>query len=202
MIAGPNGAGKSTLTRLLRERGVEFGDYINPDEIAAELEGSYNARVARAQLIADQRRDACIDGKRSFSFETVMSHPSKVDILTRAKTAGFQDQLVFVGTADPRMNVTRVALRVAQGGHDVPEDRIIARWHRTMKLLHEAILAADEALIFDNSVGAAGTPRLIFRSTSQSDGKLLQQQLLAPVPAWVQHYVLDLLEVHLSMTPR
>jgi predicted ABC-type ATPase len=66
MIAGPNGAGKSTLTRLLQARGIEFGEYINPDEIAAEFAGPYNERVAEAQLLADQRRDACIEAKRSF----------------------------------------------------------------------------------------------------------------------------------------
>jgi predicted ABC-type ATPase len=130
-----------------------------------------------------------------------MSHPSKVDILVRAKAPGFHVHLVFVGTADPRMNVARVALRVAQGGHDVPTDRIVARWHRTMKLLHEAILAADEALVFDNSMDAAGSPRLAFQSTVQGDGKLAQKRLIDPIPAWVQHYVLDPLELN-PLTPQ
>jgi predicted ABC-type ATPase len=136
MIAGPNGAGKTTLTRWLRRRDIEFGEYINPDDIARELEGSYEARVARAQVVADRRRDQCIEAGRSFSFETVMSHPSKVEILERARAFGFSVQLFFVGTDDPRTNIERVALRVAQGGHDVPEDRIVARWGRTMALLH------------------------------------------------------------------
>jgi predicted ABC-type ATPase len=93
MVAGPNGSGKTTLTRLLRQKGVEFGEYINPDDIARELEGSYDDRVRQAQTIADRRREACIEAKRSFSFETVMSHPSKVNILVRAKIAGFFVQL-------------------------------------------------------------------------------------------------------------
>jgi len=102
MVAGPNGAGKTTLVRWLRTRGVDFGEYINPDDIAEELEGSYDARVRQAQLIADDRREACIQARRSFSFETVMSHPSKVDILLRAKQAGFLVQVFFIGTEDPR----------------------------------------------------------------------------------------------------
>jgi predicted ABC-type ATPase len=186
MIAGPNGAGKSTLTGLLRQRGVEFGEYINPDEIAAELAGSYSGRVAQAQLLADQRRDACIAAKRSFSFETVMSHPSKIEILYRARAAGFTVQLIFVGTADPRMNVNRVAIRVAQGGHDVPTDRVVARWHRTMKLLHEAILASDHAMIFDNSSDTAEGPRLVLQIAKQR-----LPDLNTTVPAWVEHYVVD-----------
>jgi predicted ABC-type ATPase len=91
--------------------------------------------------------------KRSFSFETVMSHPSKIDILKRAKAARFFVQLYFVGIDDPRTNIDRVALRVAQGGHDVPQDRIIARWHRTMVLLADAVSTADQAFVFDNSHG-------------------------------------------------
>src|ERR1700692_325435 len=100
MVAGPNASGKTTLTRWLRERRVEFGEYINPDDIARELDGSEIARAAEAQAIADRRREACIAAKRSFSFETVMSHPSKVDVLVRAREAGFLVQLFFVGIDD------------------------------------------------------------------------------------------------------
>jgi hypothetical protein len=75
----------------------------------------YEKRVRKAQLIADDRREACIQAKRSFSFETVMSHPSKLEVLLRAKQAGFFVQLFFVGTEDPQISIHRVALRVAQG---------------------------------------------------------------------------------------
>jgi predicted ABC-type ATPase len=200
MIAGPNGAGKTTLTRWLRESGVEFSEYVNPDDIARELEGPYGTRVAQAQIIADQRRDACIEGKRSFSFETVMSHPSKVEILARARVAGFFVRLFFVGTDDPRTNIERVALRVAEGGHDVPEDRITARWHRTMQFLHQAIEASDEAFVFDNSVTRpfAGGPRLVFRRSYSTARRDLEIQQFAPVPSWVRRYVLDPLQIDLE----
>ena len=72
MVAGPNGAGKTTLTDRLRSEGIDFGEYINPDDIAKNLTGSPVERAAEAQEIADHRRDACISAKRSFSFETVM----------------------------------------------------------------------------------------------------------------------------------
>ncbi|MGC2778468.1 MAG: zeta toxin family protein [Bradyrhizobium sp.] len=192
MVAGPNGAGKTTLTRWLRGRGIDFGDYINPDDIAEKLEGTYDARVTEAQTMADSRREACIAEKRSFSFETVMSHPSKVDILLRAKEAGFFVQLFFVGTGDPQTNVDRVALRVAQGGHDVPEDRTVARWGRTMALLHQAISASDRARVFDNSSTALffGGPRLVLGSDLRSDGQRATVEY-PPIPGWVRHYVLD-----------
>ena len=189
MVAGPNGSGKTTLTRWLRERGIDFGEYINPDDIALELEGSYDARVAQAQILADRRRDALIAAKQSFSFETVMSHPSKIDILMRAKAAGFFVQLYFVATDDPQTNVERVALRVAQGGHDVPEDRIVARWHRTMGYLAQAVAAVDQANIFDNSdsEGAAG-PRFLLRVESRPGAQIVSAQF-PPIPAWAREYL-------------
>jgi predicted ABC-type ATPase len=193
MIAGPNGAGKTTLTRVLRQRNIEFGEYINPDDIANEREGSYAERVRHAQTIADRRRDACIDAKRSFSFETVMSHPSKVDVLIRAKAAGFFVQLFFVGTDDPQTNIERVALRVAQGGHDVPTDRIVPRWMRTMALLGDAIRASDRTFLFDNS--AAGNidagPRLVFTSERGADARFEPRLRVNPQPDWVRRYALD-----------
>ena len=190
MVAGPNGAGKTTLVRWLRQRGTDFGEYINPDDIAQELEGSYDARVREAQSIADRRREACIQSRRSFSFETVMSHPSKVDILLRAKQAGFFVQLFFIGTEDPQISADRVALRVAQGGHDVPRDRIAPRWFRTMNQLFVAIQASDRALIFDNtSAGVDIGRRLVFVWEVSLEGPRIRS--LPPTPGWVERYVLE-----------
>lgn len=192
MIAGPNGAGKTTLTRLLRQRGEDFGEYINPDDIADELDGSYNERVREAQSIADRQRDACIEAKRSFTFETVMSHPSKVDILARAKAAGFFVQLYFVGTDDPQTNVERVALRVAQGGHDVPGDRIVSRWHRTMSLLHSAIETSDRSFLFDNSntEGFEAGPMPVLTTNRDAHGRLNVNFKVDQPPPWLRRYAL------------
>ena len=93
-----------------------------------------------------------------------MSHPSKLDILVRVKNAGYFVQLYFVGTDDPRTNIDRVALRVMQGGHNVPEDKIVSGLARAMEQLHLAIGLADEAFVFDNS--AAGTLRRSCRTTA------------------------------------
>lgn len=192
MIAGPNGSGKTTLTLRLRERGFDFGEYINPDDIAAGLEGSYEARVQEAQRVADRRRDQCVAERRSFSFETVMSHPSKIEILQRAKAAGFLVQFYFVGTEDPRMNVDRVAFRVSKGGHDVPTDRIVARWHRTMSFLADAVKASDLSLIFDNStVGRTlRGPRAVVEIRGSHD-RLTVARRFPPIPDWVRTFLLD-----------
>jgi predicted ABC-type ATPase len=151
MIAGPNGSGKSTLTSALAKRGFEFGEYLNADDIAKGLSGSAVEIVAAAQAEVRLRRDAALAGGRSYSFETVMSHPSHIAHLRSARDAGFETRLIFVATERPSINLGRVANRVLHGGHDVPGDRIEARYHRCLANLPDAIAAADNSLIFDNS---------------------------------------------------
>jgi predicted ABC-type ATPase len=177
MIAGPNGSGKSTLTDQLRLSGLDFGRYINPDEIAATLEGEYDRRVSQAQAMADRIRAECLETGESFSFETVMSHPSKVDVLREARIRGFRTVLFFIATESPTLNVARVRQRVSMGGHDVPEDRVRARYVRTLQLLPSAIEAADEVLLFDNSYGDP-TIRPFFRR----QGTVVT--LSPPAPTW------------------
>jgi replicative DNA helicase len=193
MIAGPNGAGKTTLTQHLLRKDVDLGEYINPDDIAAGLTGTLAERTKQAQLIADKRRNECISAKRSFSFETVMSHPSKIEILVRAKEAGYTVLLYFVGTDDPQTNIERVALRVAQGGHAVPDDKVRDRWLRTMTLLQQAIRSSDRSYIFDNSVvGTVDTvPRLVFHRSATRSGRLPQYELIGAPPAWITRFVLN-----------
>jgi predicted ABC-type ATPase len=151
MIAGPNGSGKSTLTNELMKLGLVFGDYLNADDIAATLSGSMMEIALAAQNEVRVRREAALAERRDHCFETVMSHPSHIDHLRAARAAGFETRLYFVATDDPEINVARVANRVLHGGHDVPVDRIVSRYHRCLSLLPDAIAAADDCLIFDNS---------------------------------------------------
>lgn len=88
MIAGPNGSGKTTLVNHLRRRGVYLGEYVNPDEIAAGLSGAYDEPVREAQHIAERRRSEYLRSGTSFTFETVMSHPSKVEFFAEATADG------------------------------------------------------------------------------------------------------------------
>lgn len=193
VFAGPNGSGKSSLTRELQASGYDLGSYINPDDIAARLSGSYEDRVRRAQAIADVRRAEAIEAKQSFSFETVFSHPSKLDVLDQAKRAGFDILLFFVGLDDPLINVERVGTRVQTGGHDVPADRIVARYHRTMALLPDMISRIDRAWVFDNTVRAAVASQFAGRLVAEAqrrDSKIFVT-LHYPVPDWVERYVAE-----------
>ncbi len=80
-----------------------------------------------------------------------MSSSDKVDFLKLAQENGFRTYLYYVATEDPLINVSRVSSRVKQGGHPVPEDKIISRYHRSLSLLYDASKFANRAYIFDNS---------------------------------------------------
>lgn len=151
LIAGPNGSGKSTLTRTLGDAGMDFGVYINPDDIAKHLDGNDLENARKAQRIAEKKRLELLEQGISHSFESVMSHPSKIEYLVTARNKGFHVVLIFVGINDPKINVARVSDRVKKGGHDVPTDKIIERYKRTMEMLFDATMEADEALVFDNT---------------------------------------------------
>ncbi len=164
---------------------MDLGVYINPDEIASALEGSDEERARAAQAEAEARRQACLAARESFSFETVMSHPSKVEILRQARDAGFATALYFVSTEAADLNVARVRQRVALGGHPVPEDRIISRYARTMSLLPAAIDVADRVLLFDNSYRFAPAGPVLLRPflllERGTDGVV---QVSPPIPEW------------------
>lgn len=104
-----------------------------------------------ASVAGDFLRRKLLELKVAFTFETVMSHPSKVELLARAQQAGYRTYLYFVATDDPAINISRVRNRVKLGGHDVPEERIEPRYHRSLELLMEAIRHANRAYVFDNS---------------------------------------------------
>lgn len=84
-----------------------------------------------------------------------MSHLGKVEFLQQAQQIGYRTYLYYVATDDPSINVSRVANRVAMNGHDVPSEKIIARYYKSLELLTEAIRHTNRAYIFDNSTNNA-----------------------------------------------
>jgi len=193
VIAGPNGLGKTSLTQFLNSQGFDFGVYINPDDIANELTGTYDERVRQAQALADDRRKKEISRDRSFSFETVFSHPSKLNELDAARKADFEITLFFIGVDRPEINVERVRTRVQLGGHDVPEDRVVARYARTMGLLADMVERADRAVIFDNT--AQSNDASAFRGRVVAECIAIEGRVVVKpkffVPAWTNHYLIE-----------
>jgi predicted ABC-type ATPase len=149
MVAGPNGSGKTTLIQTLRA-GSQItlpALYINADDLARER--GLDARAA--QKLATSLRSEAIAQRRSLLYETVMSHPSKIAELQAAAAAGYATTVVFIATDDPEINIERVRLRVADGGHNVPRERIRARHRRSIGLAPSAIAFATQAYVYDNT---------------------------------------------------
>lgn len=143
VFAGPNGSGKSTLTELLKP----LMDYINADEIKKNLK----CTDLEAAQIAERQRESYLERRESFCFETVMSTERKLDLLRRAKEIGYFIRCYYVVTSDPLINVYRVRMRVKLGGHDVPVDKIYARYDRSMALAKDVVAVSDVCHIYDNS---------------------------------------------------
>jgi predicted ABC-type ATPase len=175
-IAGPNGAGKTTFFHShLREAGLRF---INADDIARELKiTSYEA----AEL-ADALRRELVRQRESFVFETVFSDPirDKLTFLTKASAAGNNVVLCFIGISGPETSEERVVMRVSQGGHDVPSEKLVSRFPRTFANLDAAIQTLPMVLVFDNENLAAP-----FRKVAEfQNGKSVF--VAAPVPQWLR----------------
>ncbi|NML17924.1 hypothetical protein HHL10_23415 [Azohydromonas sp. G-1-1-14] len=113
--------------------------------------GSVSVNSYVAAVLADFIRRELLAAGISFTFETVMSSPDKVDFMRQARAQGYRTYLYFVATADPDINIARVRQRVAEGGHDVPGDKIVERYGRSIALLGEACDASNRAYVFDNS---------------------------------------------------
>ena len=135
-------------------------------------------------ILTDFLRSKYLESHQSFTFETVMSSPDKVKILKKAQHLGYKTYLYFVATEDPEINLLRINHRVKTGGHPVPNDKVIARYDRSLDLLFEAIKYTNRAYIFDNS-GDAKT--WVAEITNGTDIELQ----LNEVPIWFRKYVLE-----------
>jgi predicted ABC-type ATPase len=175
-IAGPNGAGKTTFYHShLAPSGLRF---VNADVLAAELViGAYEAARAASAL-----RQALVARRESFVFETVFSDPvgERISFLEEVARTGYTVVLCYIGLDGPAQSVERVAMRVSQGGHDVPDDKLSSRFPRTLDNLHAAISRLPHVLVYDNSDVAVPYRHVAtFHSGSLS-------HLQEPIPGWLR----------------
>jgi len=157
---------------------------------AAKKIGIDNPDERIAQIIADFLRNKLLLEKKKFSFETVFSHPGKLDIMKQAIAAGYKVYLYFVSTASSEINKYRVEARKTKGGHDVPKDKIDSRYLRSMELLYEASQLAYQAFYFDNSLeGKEFTMFAHFKKT----GAKKKWDKIDPktIPGWFIQYYLN-----------
>jgi predicted ABC-type ATPase len=175
-LAGPNGAGKTTFYQAhLQPAGLRF---VNADVLAQEL----HIEPYAAARLADALRKELVNQRESFVFETVFSDPvgEKIAFLKSAAEAGYNTILCFIGTAGPAVSEQRVAMRVSQGGHDVPTEKLVQRFPRIQENLKAALRGLPNVWVFDNN--DLRTPyRLVATFESGRPVKLQR-----PVPRWLK----------------
>lgn len=176
-IAGPNGAGKTTFYNShLAPTGLRL---VNADRLASELEIDPYA----AAEVANQVRWELVGEKESFAFETVFSDPvgEKLQFLETCGARGYTTTLLFIGLASPKLSAERVAMRVSQGGHDVPPDKLKNRFPRTLANLKAAIKSLSHVVVYDNSDLASPYRQL---AVFENGGIV---ELAKPTPKWLRN---------------
>jgi predicted ABC-type ATPase len=175
-LTGPNGSGKTTFYHmLLKPAGLRF---INADILAREL----HVDAYQAAKLGDAIRRTLVGQGESFVFETVFSDPvgDKRRFLRDAVRAGYTVVVCFIGVSSPTVSEERVALRVAKGGHDVPTEKLVSRFPRTLSNLMAAIQELPHVVVFDNE--DLETP---FRHVATfEDGKAVEVH--KPTPRWLR----------------
>lgn len=171
IVAGPNGSGKSTFydSTLIEDFGRAVW-IINPDILTQFIVEQEKLQLREANLQAVERIMAWLRASllthHTVGVETVLSTDKYRALVDEAKGYGFEIRLIFVMLATPDLNVERVRQRVRKGGHDVPEDRIIDRFHRSLAQLPWFLEAADRAYVYDNS---DNKPRLVLEKSATGE---------------------------------
>lgn len=156
LIGGINGAGKTTLYYEQIKPALDKSDRSYPFVNADELErarfpnevGKHSLEMAK---VAATIREQYCQTKQSFITETVFSHESKIELILMAQKAGFKVLLHHVHVDSPELAYKRVQNRVHKGGHNVPKDKVLRRYERTLANIHKASLIADQTYVWDNS---------------------------------------------------
>lgn len=187
LLAGPNGAGKSSLYKAACLEGLIPSDaeFVNADlherdhlQQIADLQ----ERSEAARHWADSRREALLQSGASFVSETVFSHPSKLSLIEQAQALGYRVVLLVVCVDNPEVLLARVRQRVSEGGHDVPAQRILDRYPRTIQNLKQAVKLADLAMLFHNPNIGNGLPEAPQRVAVCRQG--LVKQRVDALPDW------------------
>lgn len=152
------------------------------------VDKSNDTHSYEASLITSFLRKHLLNRGISYSFETVMSHISKLDEIRNAKELGYKTYLYFVCLDDSQLNISRVQNRVKKGGHSVPQNKIIERYLRTLDNLLPAVLLVEKAYLFDNSSGKM----LLVAEVLQGELTILVEE--EKLPNWFIEYIVNKME--------
>lgn len=189
LVCGINGAGKSTyingvIRPALDQQGMEYV-YINADDWQkkqfASFQNETDEHAKAAQVWANTERARCIREGQSFVTETVFSHPSKLEVIEEAQSAGLQVHLFHIHVDNADTVLHRINNRIKEGGHSVPADKVLSRYQRILPIIKEAALKADRAYLLDNSI-AGDSHRVVMKL---EHGKITK--LFSEPPQWIQN---------------
>ncbi len=153
IIAGCNGAGKTTASFTVLPEMLDCQEYINADEIARGLSPFHPDKAAiEAGRIMLRKIDHFLNNNIDFSFETTLATRSYVNIIKKSQQLGYQITLLFFWLDSVELAKERVLTRVAEGGHNIPEQTIVRRYFSGLKNLFELYIPiCDYWMIFNNS---------------------------------------------------
>jgi predicted ABC-type ATPase len=176
IIAGCNGAGKTTASFTILPEILSVKEFVNADSIAAGLSQFNVESVAfEAGRIMLERIDQLMKEKEDFAFETTLSTRSYVSFIKKARINGYKITLLYFRLRTPDLAKQRVAKRVRQGGHNIPDDVVERRYYRGVSnLLNLYIPVVDKWTVFDN-MGAQ--PCVIAKGTMNDDNVIINSEL-------------------------
>lgn len=153
IIAGPNGAGKTTFARTFLPDEAKLPRFINADLIAAGLSPfAPEAAAIKAGRLMLEEIEACVARSESFAFETTLSGVSYRQRIRRWRALGYHVSLLFLCLPAAQTAIDRVATRVRQGGHDIPEDVIRRRFASGLRNFDTIFKAeVNDWALYDNA---------------------------------------------------
>ena len=157
IIAGPNGAGKTTAAYNLLPNILHCPNFVNADEIARGLSPFAPEMVpVQAGRIMLARIEELLPQKVDFAIETTLATRSYAHLVRRAQKIGYKVHLIFFYLENEEQAIQRVAQRVSNGGHNIPEEDIRRRFKRGIyNLVHLYLPICDSVLVYNNAHGEA-----------------------------------------------
>jgi predicted ABC-type ATPase len=192
VLAGVNGGGKSSIGgAMFAKLGQEF---FNPDVVAREARQEFpeiSQEEANAKAWEEGRRllEMSIIGRRDFAFETTLGGNTMTELLEKAATDGIDVHIWYVGLETVELHIERVRLRVAQGGHDIPEMKIRQRYDRSRLNLLLLLPRLAELRLFDNTAESDALmdrwpePKLLLQ---WHRGRIVRKHKLRQMPEWAK----------------
>jgi predicted ABC-type ATPase len=186
IVAGVNGCGKSTFASNAAGKEVLLGQTaINPDVLTQTATAEFpKIGAIGANLLGVERAEKAvwkaIAKGQSAAIETVLSSDKFVEVVLAANARRYRTRLIFIGLPTVNLAIERIAARVRQGGHAVPEGRVRDRWARAHDNLVKFNRIVHDVLVFSN-VGVEPTP--VAERVGKSPMRVLDPDALPDVTA-------------------